>query len=100
MYLDLAFPVYGGVLPGEHCYLLYGGLSGFIRDFHTEDGRFRFGPINGERGEAGLLRIMSKSRLRVRLPADRIAIVLTLAGQTLAVGKHMIRLGNPPVLPL
>jgi CRISPR-associated protein Cas6 len=100
MHLDLVFPVYGDILAGEHYYLLYAGLSRLIRDFHTPEGGLRFTAINGERKTRGLLHIAPHSRLRVRLPAEKIATALPLAGQFLAVGDHQIRLGNPTVFPL
>jgi CRISPR-associated protein Cas6 len=100
MHIDCLFPVYGGSVPGEHRYFLYAGLSQLIREFHIPDGPLRFSPINGEREERGLLRIMPRSHLRVRLPGDRITSILPLAGQPLTIGQHTVRLGNPTVLPL
>jgi CRISPR-associated endonuclease/helicase Cas3 len=100
MYHDFSFPVQGEAIPGEHHYLLHGCLSQLIPEFHGPQGVLRFAPINGDREKVGLLRIMEKSRLRVRVPVDHVVTVLKLAGQSLSLGEHRIRLGNPTVLPL
>lgn len=100
MQLELHFPVAGDALPTDHAYLLYAALSHAIREFHTDDGSLRFSPINGDQPGRGVIRLFPKSRLRVRLVADRIATVLPLAGRTLQVGDHAIRLGAPTVVPI
>lgn len=100
MTIELAFPVAGEHLPTDHAYLLYSALSHAVRDFHADEGGLRFSPINGERAGPGLSRLFAKSRLRVRLNADRIATVLPLAGKSLNIGDHPIRLGAPTVVPL
>jgi CRISPR-associated protein Cas6 len=99
MYIDLCFPVGGGPLPTDHAYLLFAALSRLHRHFH-EPGGPRFAPINGDRGERGHIRLFGRSRLRVRLPADQIADLLPLAGRSLDVGGHTVRLGAPTVTPL
>ncbi len=100
MQVDCTFPVFGDSCPMEHYYLLQGGLSRLVPAFHGPAGEFRFAAITGDLGERGLLRITGKSRLRVRVPAERIVSVLPLAGQSVLVGKHTIRLGNPTVQAL
>ena len=100
MYVDVLFPVRGEALPGDHSYLLYGALSHAVKEFHNADSGVRFAPINGLRNERGVIRLFEQSRLRVRLPAEGIPQLLPLAGRTLAVGEHSIKLGMPMVCPL
>jgi CRISPR-associated protein Cas6 len=100
MMLDVAFWVRGDLLPGEHHYLLLGALSDAVPEFHVEGAELRFAPINGEREGKGTIRVSDRSRLRVRLPVDRIALILPLAGRTIRVGDHPITLGTPTVAPL
>jgi CRISPR-associated protein Cas6 len=100
MMLDLAFRVRGNLLPGEHHYLLLGALSDVVPEFHVEGADLRFAPINGTREEKGTIRLSDHSQLRVRLQADRIAIVLPLAGRTIRIRNHCITLGTPTVAPL
>jgi CRISPR-associated protein Cas6 len=100
MHVDLLFPVSGETLPTDHAYPLYGALSRIVPDFHRRDGDLRFASINGVRGPKGHIQMYGGSRLRVRLPADRIATALPLVGKALTLGEHSIRLGVPQVLTL
>ena len=98
-HVDLLFPVLGETLPTDHAYPLYGALSRLVPTFHQPDGP-RFAAINGHRGPRGQIQLYDGSRLRVRLPAERIAAALPLAGKPLSVGDHRIRLGVPQVVAL
>src|SRR5436190_15165846 len=101
MMIEVQFPVRGETLPTDNAYLLYSALSHAVRAFHTGEVGLRFAPINGEKAGANLIQVTEKrSRLRLRLPADQIAVVLPLAGLTLQVGEHKVRLLPPIVLPL
>lgn len=100
MQVDVCFPVKGETLPTDHCYLLYSALSRVVPAFHNGTVRLRFSTVNGERGGKGLIQLLQRSRLRVRLPVDQIGLVLPLAGRPLQVGDHSIRLGIPTVAPL
>jgi CRISPR-associated protein Cas6 len=100
MQLDLCFPVKGDTLPTDHAYLLYSALSHAVPAFHDATVFLRFSAVNGDRGGKGLIRLLERSRLRLRLPADQIGVVLPLAGRPLQVGDYSIRLGIPTVAPL
>src|SRR5262249_21374870 len=89
----------GEGLPLEHGYLLYSALSGAVPAFH-EDGGPRFSPITGERASPGMLGLALFSRLRVRLPSDRLDLVLPLSGRACRSGGARVRLGVPTVSPL
>src|SRR6266852_4903905 len=98
--IDLLFPVLGDTLPTDHAYLLYAALSRRVPRFHDAAGGVRFAQINGQRGGKGQLVLFEKSRLRLRLPAEAISDVLPLAGQSLEIGEHRVRLGVPHVVAL
>ncbi len=100
MHIDLCFPVQGEFIPTDHAYRLYGALSRLVPEFHRPDGELRFAAITGRRGPPGLIQLYAASRLRVRLPAERIATVLPLAGKPLSLGEHRVRLGVPHVTAL
>ena len=100
MQIEIAFPVRGETLPADHHYLLYSSLAHAIDAFHAADSHLRFAAIGGERAEKGLIRPHQRSRLRMRLPAEQIGTLLPLAGRTLRVGDHSIRLGVPTVTQL
>ncbi len=100
MQIEVAFPVGGESIPTDHAYLLYSALTQCVRSFHDETAPIRFSPINGDRGEKGTSRLVGSSRLRVRLPAEQIAVILPLAGRTLELGEHSIMLRPPVVVPI
>ncbi len=95
--VDLVFPVRGGTVPVDHAYPLYGALSTAVPAFHDPTKPLRFAPLTGGRDEAGRLRLMPWSLLRVRLSADAIPTVLPLAGRALDVAGARVTLGPPAV---
>jgi CRISPR-associated protein Cas6 len=100
MMIDVHFPVQGTELATDHLYDLYAALSRVVPAFHDPKTDLRFGPVNGERGGKGRIRLFNRSRLRVRLPSEAIGAVMPLAGRDLTVGGFPIRLGLPTVSPL
>jgi CRISPR-associated protein Cas6 len=98
--LDLLFPALGESLPTDHAYPLYAALSRAVPAVHDPAAGVRFAPINGDRGPPGRIVLSPRSRLRLRLPSDRIPDLLPLAGRLLDVAGHRVRLGVPQVLPL
>lgn len=99
MTVDLVFAAAGNELPTDHAYRLYGALSQLVPTFH-EAGGPRFLPLSGELSGRGQLRLTGRSRLRVRVDADRIREVLPLAGKRLDIAGAGVRLGVPQVYPL
>jgi CRISPR-associated protein Cas6 len=100
MKIEVVFPVRGNDITAEHYYALYSALSHAIPAFHTPDSELRFGPITGEKGKPGLLRLNGGSCLRIRIPAESIALVFPLVGHCLDLGGHKITVGVPTVSPL
>jgi CRISPR-associated protein Cas6 len=100
MQIEVMFPVRGELIPTDHAYLLYAALSHCVREFHDKAANVRFAPLSGKRAGKGAIRIDDSARLRVRLPADQIAVVLALAGRTLELGGHRLTLRPPTVVPL
>jgi len=101
MHVDLHFPVLGTLIPADHGYELYARLSRLVPELHGDKYTLRIGPIRGTYTGNGVLQLVPNiSRLRLRLPADAIPMVLPLAGQPLTIGGHEIRLGVPQVRSL
>jgi CRISPR-associated protein Cas6 len=94
--LDLSFPIQGERVPRDHGYALYGALSRAIPALH---GASWLGvhPLGGALADDATLLFGRHPHLRLRLPADRIADVLPLAGARLDVGGAALRLGAPRV---
>jgi CRISPR-associated endonuclease/helicase Cas3 len=97
--VDLSFPIVGERVPRDHGYALYGALSRAVQSLH---GARWLGvhPLGGKLANEGNLELGERSQLRLRMPADRIAEVLPLAGAKLDVAGSVIRLGAPSVHPL
>lgn len=99
--IDLHYTVQGATLAADHGYALYAALSRLLPELHSPDCKIRIGPIRGTYIGQGLLQLDPRfSRLRLRLQADAIPLVLPLAGKALTLGDHRIRLGVPQVRAL
>lgn len=91
-HIDLAFRLTGTTIPVDHGYALYAAISRLLPDLHA-DKEIGIHPIRGRYVGDGDLRLASFSRLTVRLPHERIRAVLKLAGKTLEVDGHRLRVG-------
>ena len=91
--IEVRFPVLGTSLPSDHGYALYAAVSRRAPAVHGAASPVRIGPVNGLPGGRGLLQLDGRSRLRLRLPAADVPMVLPLACARLEVAGHMIRLG-------
>lgn len=99
-FIDLLFALEGPTLPIDHGYDLYSALSRLVPVLHG-DVPWRVAPIRGSAAVNGVLKLDRRySRLRVRLPAEDIPEILALAGKTLEIGAHRVRLGIPQVSAL
>lgn len=97
-FIEVQYPVLGELLPADHGYSLYGALSHAVPALHDGDAPVRIGPIAGLYEGGGRLRLdRPRSKLRFRLPAGQIAMVLPLAGKSLYVAGHHLRMGVPQV---
>lgn len=92
--IDLIYPIQGKTLPVDHGYSLYGALSRVCPQLHqSENVAVHF--IRGKYAGNGLLTISSLSRLKLRICAEKLPLYLGLAGKTLDVDGHAMRLGVP-----
>jgi CRISPR-associated protein Cas6 len=92
--VELSFRLVGHCIPVDHGYALYAAISRHVPEIH--DAReIGVQPIRGTYGGDGLLYIAPFSRLTLRLPDDRIRHYLKLAGQTLDVKGHPLRISMP-----
>jgi CRISPR-associated protein Cas6 len=94
--MDLAFPVRGRTIPRDHAYQLYGALSRAIPAVHRADWIGIHG-IAGKQLETGELAIEARGVLRIRIPPDRISMLIGLTGTTIEVAGHMVEIGAPTV---
>lgn len=97
-YVELHFPVVGRRVWADHGYELAGAISRAL-GAHPPEG-VAIAPLDGAFAVGGQVALGAASRLRLRLPADRIGAMLSLAGATLEVGGEAIVLGTPTVRAL
>lgn len=97
--VDLWFPTLGRTLPSDHGYPVYGALCNECPELHGSSW-WGLHTVSGTLRGDGSLVLPDRSSLGLRLPADRIGTVLTLAGRKINVDGHSIRLAPPRVEPL
>ncbi len=96
--IELQFPVLATEIPADHGYALYGALARLVPRLHTKEMPLRIGPIRGAYVGNGKLQLEPRgSWLRVRLAAERLPVLLPLAGKSLDLDGHIVRLGVPQV---
>lgn len=96
MMVDLWFPIAGKTLPTDHGYALYGALCHAVRELHEADW-WGLHTVRGTRIAAGVLGLSRAPRLGLRVPPERISLVLPLVGRPIEVAGHRIDLGAPTV---
>ena len=99
MIVDLWFAARGPSLPSDHGYPVYGALCSVLPELHGAPW-WGLHTIRGERLGGRRIFLPRGARLGLRLPADRIALVLPLAGKTLDVAGNPITLGVPTIAAL
>ena len=95
-YVQLSFPLRGRTLPADHGYGLYSALAHACPQLHQAPD-WSLQTVAGMPDRRGQILLTRQSRLRLRLPGDRVPTAYALAGKRLEVGKHAIRLEIPRV---
>lgn len=98
-YLELKFTVTGEILPSNHGYLLFSAMSRLVPDIHQSDW-FAMETLPGVARGDGTTQLDPRAKLKVRLPQDRVPLLLKLAGRRLDLDGHVIRLGTPQIFLL
>ena len=97
--VDIHFSVSGQTVPWDHCYALFSALCRIQPAFHEADYPLGVFPLNGA-AEGRMLRLTGASRLRLRLPEERIGDALTLVGRSFRLQSQQLRLGEPRRIPV
>jgi CRISPR-associated protein Cas6 len=98
-YVDLSFSVIGKTLPADCGYGLYSALTHWNQTIHELEG-LSVQTIAGIPDKQGKIYLTDRSCFRIRLPYDKLSLVYGLAGQSLTIGNHTIRLGIPQIYPI
>ena len=86
-YVELQYPFMGKALPSDHGYALFSAISGLVPEIHAADWLAIETVAGTARGD-GVTQLDEHARLRVRLPQERVPLLLKLAGQRLDVAGH------------
>lgn len=92
--IELHFPVRGETLPSDHSYPLYAAISKLIPSIHNAPW-LGIHTVKGRKLKAGIIKISSFAKLRLRLPISQASEIYQLAGAPLDVGGHPIQCGIP-----
>lgn len=94
------FPAQGRQLPADHGYALYSAVTRQLPALHGAPW-LGLELLSGVPWREGVIVLPTRgAQLRLRIPADRYAVVLPLAGKRLDIAGHPLRLGIPIARPL
>lgn len=93
-YVDLKFPISGHTIPFNHGYTLYAAICDQFPVIHNLN-TLSIHPITGKPKFPHLLHLTEDSYLCLRLPVNQVPLIYRLAGKTLTLNQHKIRLGLP-----
>ncbi|MEC4987108.1 MAG: type I-MYXAN CRISPR-associated protein Cas6/Cmx6 [Oscillatoria sp. PMC 1068.18] len=93
-YVDLKFSISGNIIPFNHGYPLYAAICHQFPIIHDLD-TLNIHPITGKPEFPHLLHLTEDSHLCLRLPINQVPLIYRLAGKTLILNEHKIRLGLP-----
>jgi CRISPR-associated endonuclease/helicase Cas3 len=99
VHVELKYPVTGTTLPSDQGYGLYGAISRIIPEAHSADW-LAIETIPGVARGDGVTQLDQQAKLKIRIPQDRVPLMLKLAGKRLEVDGHAIRLGAPQIFLL
>lgn len=97
--IELHFPFTGATLPSDQGYALYGAVSRLIPEAHEADW-LAIETVPGIARGDGTTQLDAEANLKVRLPQDRVPLLLKLSGKRLELDGHAIRLGAPQIFLL
>lgn len=97
--IELHFPIQGKRIPSDHGYLLFSAISQMNAEIHDVD-YLGIHTFPGVRVGNGFIKLLSDSKLKLRLPVDKIASVYKLAGKRLRLGGDSLLLGSPSIVAL
>jgi len=98
-FVELSFSVIGQTLPADHGYGLFSALTQCIEELHELSG-WSLNTISGIPDKQGKISLREYSKLRIRLPSEKVPLVYPLAGKKLQIGIHDIVLGIPQIFTL
>ncbi len=93
-YIDLKFPLTVHNIPLNHGYPLYSAISHLFPVIYNLD-TLSIHSITGKPEFPHLLHLTEDSSFCLRLPINQVPLIYRLAGKTITLNEHKIRLGLP-----
>lgn len=104
--IDVSFPMIGQELPADCGYFLYGAISTLVPALHNLQNdqdparaalwkRMRIHPIHGRLTGDRKMALTPGSRLVIRCDHELLPEILVLAGKSIIIGRHSVRLTVP-----
>lgn len=98
--IDLSFSLLATQpIPSDHGYPLYAAISRVLPELHAANG-IGIHPIRGRMIGDRQMQLADFSRLTLRVPPERIANLLPLAGKSLRIAGRLLRVGVPQIYAL
>lgn len=98
--IDIFFELQGRLLPKDHGYALFLALSGLLPWLEHEE-LAAVHPIHGaDTGKDNMLILNKRTKLVIRIPAERQADTMTLSGKSFDIGGSRFVVGAGKVKPL
>jgi CRISPR-associated protein Cas6 len=94
--IEVRFPVIGPCIAADHGFALYSAIARVLPSIHANQDMTIL-PLQGLPSGDRTLSLSGDARLRMRMPADQLPVVLPLAGKTLLVDGARLLLGVPAV---
>jgi CRISPR-associated protein Cas6 len=92
--LEVKFPVIGKSIPADHGYALYSAICRQVEEIHEwED--ISIGGISGIPDKHRNLHLQKSSKLRMRIPSEKLSVILKLAGKEIFIQDSKVRLQIP-----
>lgn len=100
MKIDVVWPFSSGqTIALDHGYSLFGALCRVLPALHQDKG-VSVAPVTGQWVAPQVLRLTPRSRLRIRVDAERADEFAALDGAVIEVDRHLLRLGKHTYAPL
>ena len=97
--IELRFPLIGKSLPSDHGYAMFSAISRIVPEVHQADW-LAVETVPGTARGDGAIYVNEPAKLSMRLPRDRLPLLLGLAGKRLDVHGYPLRLGAPQIFLL
>lgn len=94
--VELSFDVTGQAIPVDHGYELFSALTHFQPELHNLE-RLGIQTITNTIFENRKLLLTNRSKLRIRLPVDKVPLAYPLAGHSITIGGNKVRVGIPKI---